>query len=196
MSDSNNTPEIGRKRNRNIVSVKEDVIPNKHKAMSQTRTQVNNNLNVVSSSSRGEPSNSNMIKSGGDTDHEDIVLELNQPNRKSAIPEEVSQEDERCNAKSEQKVDLSEYTASVNTDNLKMLSLLDFAGQSAYYAFPHIFFSHRAFFILVVDMTKKNESIATEACRKEGLIYSNWTYAGIENLKYMYFRIKYYPLTP
>ena len=162
--------------------------------MSQTRIQVNDNLNVVSSSSGGEPSNSNIIESGGDTDHEDIVLELTQPNHKSTIPEEVSQEDEKCNAKSEHKVDFSECTASVNTDNL--LSLLDFAGHSAYYACHHIFFSPRAFFILVVDMTKELKSIATEARRKEGLIYSNWTYAGIENLKCMYFRIKYYALTP
>lgn len=177
-------------------SDKEDVVPNQPKAMSQTRTQLIDNPNVVSSSSGGEPSTTNIIESGGGTDHEDIVLELNQPNRKSSIPEEVSQEDEKCNAKSEQKVDFSECTASVNTDSLKMLSLLDFAGHSAYYACHHIFFSPRAFFILVVDMTKELESIATEACRKEGLIYSNWTYAGIENLKCMYFRIKYYALTP
>ena len=61
-----------------------------------------------------------------------------------------------------------------------MLSLLDFAGQSAYYACHHIFYSPRAFFILVVDMTKKLDSKATEACKKEDqdLVYGNWTYAG------------------
>ena len=78
----------------------------------------------------------------------------------------------------EPNVDLNDCVPSVNRDNLKMLSLLDFAGHSAYYACHHIFFSPRAFFILVVDMTKDLSTIATEACTKEGLIYSNWTYAG------------------
>nr|XP_022305943.1 uncharacterized protein LOC111112616 isoform X3 [Crassostrea virginica] len=77
----------------------------------------------------------------------------------------------------EQNVDLNDCVASVNMDNLKMLSLLDFAGHSAYYACHHIFFSPRAFYILVVDMTKDLSSVATEACAKKGLIYSEWTYA-------------------
>nr|XP_022316071.1 uncharacterized protein LOC111119843 isoform X2 [Crassostrea virginica] len=77
----------------------------------------------------------------------------------------------------EQNIDLNNCVPSVNMDNLKMLGLLDFAGHSAYYACHHIFFSPRAIFILVVDMTKDLNSIATEACTKEGLIYSNWTYA-------------------
>ena len=75
-------------------------------------------------------------------------------------------------------VSLNNCMASVNMDNLKMLSLLDFAGHSAYYACHHIFFSPRAFFILVVDMTKELSSVATEACGKKDLIYSDWTYAG------------------
>ncbi|XP_078321960.1 uncharacterized protein LOC111112093 isoform X3 [Crassostrea virginica] len=77
----------------------------------------------------------------------------------------------------EPNVDLNDCVPSVNMDNLKMLGLLDFAGHSAYYACHHIFFSPRAFFILVVDMTKDLSTVATEACTKEGLIYSNWTYA-------------------
>ena len=85
-------------------------------------------------------------------------------------------------------VDLNDCVPSVNMENLKMLSLLDFAGHSAYYACHHIFFSPRAFFILVVDMTKELSTVATEACTTKGLIYSNWTYAGkyyscIENLR-------------
>nr|XP_022305978.1 uncharacterized protein LOC111112629 isoform X7 [Crassostrea virginica] len=74
-------------------------------------------------------------------------------------------------------VDLNDCVPSVNMENLKMLSLLDFAGHSAYYACHHIFFSPRAFFILVVDMTKDLSTVATEACTTKGLIYSNWTYA-------------------
>ena len=78
----------------------------------------------------------------------------------------------------ETKVDLNDCVPSVNMDNLKMLGLLDFAVHSAYYACHHIFFSPRDFFILVVDMTKELHSVATKACEKEGLIYSDWTYAG------------------
>ena len=79
--------------------------------------------------------------------------------------------DEECNAN----IDFSDCIASVNANNLKMLSLLDFAGQSACH---HIFFSPRAFFILVFDMTKPFEQIAHESCMEKNLIYSNWTYAG------------------
>lgn len=75
-------------------------------------------------------------------------------------------------------VDLNDCMLSVNMDNLKMLSLLDFAGHSAYYACHHLFFSPRAFFILVIDMTKPLENNAIDSCIKEDLIYSNWTYAG------------------
>lgn len=79
-----------------------------------------------------------------------------------------------------QQWDFSNCVASANEDNLKVLSLLDFAGQSAYYACHHIFFSPRAFYILVVDMSKDLNSQADKACDKEGLFYSNWTYAGMQ----------------
>lgn len=75
-------------------------------------------------------------------------------------------------------IDFSDCVASTNENSLKVLSLLDFAGQSAYYACHHIFFSPRAFYILVVDMSKDLKSHADRACDKEGFIYSDWTYAG------------------
>ena len=120
--------------------------------------------------------NSNTDEVVDDTDP--AVNESNQPINNSTAAADVSPDTERSYATLEQNIDLNGCVASVNMDNLKMLSLLDFAGHSAYYACHHIFFSPRAFFILVVDMTKELSSIATEACRKEGLIYSEWTYAG------------------
>ena len=96
----------------------------------------------------------------------------------STAEADVSPGTEGSYATLEQSVDLNDCVPSVNMDNLKMLSLLDFAGHSAYYACHHIFFSPRAFFILVVDMTKELSSVATEACRKKGLIYSDWKYEG------------------
>lgn len=88
-------------------------------------------------------------------------------------------EEDNSERKSDE-VDLNSCEASVNEDNLMMLSLLDFAGQSAYYACHHIFFSPRAFYILVVDMSKDLKSHAERACDKDGLIYSDWTYAGMQ----------------
>lgn len=79
-----------------------------------------------------------------------------------------------------QEWDFSDCVASTNENSLKVLSILDFAGQSAYYACHHIFFSPRAFYILLVDMSKNLKSHADRACDKEGLIYSDWTYAGIQ----------------
>lgn len=80
-------------------------------------------------------------------------------------------------------IDFRDCEASVSERNLKMLSILDFAGQSAYYACHHIFLSPRAFYILVVDMSEDLKSLATHACEKRGLIYSEWTYAGISPLQ-------------
>lgn len=79
-----------------------------------------------------------------------------------------------------QEWDFSDCVASTIENSLKVLSILDFAGQSAYYACHLIFFSPRAFYILVVDMSKDLKSRADRACDKEGLIYSDWTYAGIQ----------------
>lgn len=78
-------------------------------------------------------------------------------------------------------IDFRDCEASVSERNLKMLSILDFAGQSAYYACHHIFLSPRAFYILVVDISEDLKSLATHACEKQGLIYSEWTYAGISH---------------
>ena len=120
--------------------------------------------------------NSNSDKAVNDTDP-DVDVSI-QPVNTLASAVNVTPGTGRSYATLEQNVDLNDCMPSVNMDNLKMLSLLDFAGQSAYYACHHIFFSPRAFFILVVDMTKDLSTVATEACTKEGLIYSNWTYAG------------------
>ena len=104
------------------------------------------------------------------------VKEFKEPINNSTSAMDVSPQ--KFHAKLEQIYDLNDCTALVNTNDLKMLSLLDFAGHSAYYACHHIFFSPRAVFILVVDMTKELSSVASEACKEQNLIYSDWTYAG------------------
>ena len=135
--------------------------------------------NPMSDSSK-LPLDSKITGNSDVTDHQmiSVVSRSNQPIHNLTVIAGESQEDEKMNTKTEPKFDISDCTASVNKEDLKMLSLLDFAGQSAYYACHHIFFSPRAFFILVIDMTKKLTDVAIEACRKQGLIYSNWTYEG------------------
>lgn len=97
---------------------------------------------------------------------------------------EIFQEEdfERNNTPEQQTFNIENYTASVKEENLMMLSLLDFAGQSAYYACHHIFFSPRVFFILVVDMSKDLDKTPAQACNEPDLIYSTWTYAGTKNV--------------
>nr|XP_022308521.1 uncharacterized protein LOC111114492 isoform X2 [Crassostrea virginica] len=133
-----------------------------------------NNASNLPSSTKGTL-NSHSDKAVNDTDP-DVDISI-QPVKTLASAVNENPGTGRSYATLEQNVDLNDCMPSVNMDNLKMLTLLDFAGQSAYYACHHIFFSPRAFFILVVDMTKELSSVATEACTNEGLIYSNWTYA-------------------
>ncbi|XP_062619258.1 uncharacterized protein LOC134280824 [Saccostrea cucullata] len=57
------------------------------------------------------------------------------------------------------------------------VSLLDFAGQLAYYACHQIYVTPKAFFILVLDMTKRFEDVVDkEKDNQEGSIFSIWTY--------------------
>ncbi|XP_056007879.1 serine/threonine-protein phosphatase 6 regulatory ankyrin repeat subunit C-like isoform X10 [Ostrea edulis] len=59
---------------------------------------------------------------------------------------------------------------------VKTISLLDFAGQDAYYACHHIFLSPRSFYILVTDMSKKLTEKPTNALQRKDLMYSDWTH--------------------
>ncbi|XP_062578085.1 probable serine/threonine-protein kinase pats1 [Saccostrea cucullata] len=62
-------------------------------------------------------------------------------------------------------------------ENLPTVSMLDFAGQLAYYACHQIYVTPKAFFILVLDMTKKFEDVVDrEKDNQEGSIFSVWTY--------------------
>ena len=151
---------------------------NNYKVADDTAREDNHVVDIASSlpSSIEDTSNSNNDEIVNDTDPG--VKEHVQPVDNLASAVDMTPGTEKSNATLEKNVDLNDCVPSVNNDNLKMLSLLDFAGHSAYYACHHIFFSPRAFFILVVDMRKDLSSVATEACSNEGLIYSDWTYAG------------------
>ena len=57
------------------------------------------------------------------------------------------------------------------------ISMLDFAGHCGYYACHQIYFNHRSFFILVMDLTKPLD-IVVEDSGNEGTIFERWTYKG------------------
>ncbi|XP_062613387.1 uncharacterized protein LOC134275164 [Saccostrea cucullata] len=74
-------------------------------------------------------------------------------------------------------------------ENLPTVSILDFADQLAYYACHQIYVTPKAFFILVLDMTKKFEDVVSkEKDNQEGSIFSVWTYR--DYLKYWINSIK------
>ena len=158
-------------------SLKDEKKLGQSNATNTLQTKQNEDLDGRSSSSKLS-SNLNKNEKSDVMDFENIAKQSKQHDNDLTVSVDMFQGNEINNAKIDQKVDLSECKPSVSTNNLKMLSLLDFAGHSAYYACHHIFFSPRAFFILVVDMTKELHSAATEACKEKDLIYSNWTYAG------------------
>lgn len=155
------------------LSLEEEVPNDESNAINSKQTQQKNE-SFIKSSPLELRMNSNINENDDVIKNEMAVVDFNQQINNSSLSMNMPNEIDECN------VDLSNYLASVNINNFKMLSILDFAGHSAYYACHHIFYSPRAVFILVVDMTKDFKNVATEACRKseECLIYSNWTYAG------------------
>ena len=166
-----------KKRERASFSVTEEESPNQINAISTMQTQLTEDRSAFSISSKPRPEVINEYSS----DVNDKIIHEDSQSIQSANyligPDDVPNEYEKFDTNSKQPVEISDCIPSVNEKDLKMLSLLDFAGQSAYYACHHIFFSPRAFFILVIDMTKELTHVAEEACEKN-LIYSNWTYAG------------------
>ncbi|XP_062599299.1 uncharacterized protein LOC134260769 [Saccostrea cucullata] len=60
---------------------------------------------------------------------------------------------------------------------LNLITLLDFAGQCAYYASHQIYLSPMAFYIFVVDMSKQIDKTADEeTCDQKDTIFEGWEY--------------------
>ncbi|XP_056015201.1 uncharacterized protein LOC130046575 isoform X2 [Ostrea edulis] len=68
-------------------------------------------------------------------------------------------------------------TASLH-ENKQLISMTDFAGQVAYYACHQIYLSRRAFYLLVIDMSKNLKDIAYDPERHNpiGSLFEKWTY--------------------
>ncbi|XP_061178688.1 uncharacterized protein LOC133187361 [Saccostrea echinata] len=61
--------------------------------------------------------------------------------------------------------------------SVQLITLLDFAGQSAYYACHQIYFSARAFYILVIDMSKDlNAVVGEDVCDHSETVFETWRY--------------------
>ncbi|XP_055999742.1 uncharacterized protein LOC125656545 [Ostrea edulis] len=72
--------------------------------------------------------------------------------------------------------DIGIILPNVSDKPVKTISLLDFAGQDAYYACHHIFLSPRSFYILVTDMSKELTEKPANALQTKDLVYSDWTH--------------------
>ncbi|XP_062575800.1 uncharacterized protein LOC134237680 [Saccostrea cucullata] len=74
----------------------------------------------------------------------------------------------------------SDRTSS-STDVRQLISMTDFAGQVAYYACHQIYLSRRAFYLVVVDMSKELDEKAmlydTDRHNPIGSLFHNWTFA-------------------
>ncbi|XP_062566134.1 uncharacterized protein LOC134228499 [Saccostrea cucullata] len=59
----------------------------------------------------------------------------------------------------------------------KTLTLFDFGGQSAYYACHQIYLTRRAFYVVVVDASKRlDQKVDKKVCDQDGSVFSGWTY--------------------
>ncbi|XP_062599445.1 uncharacterized protein LOC134260939 [Saccostrea cucullata] len=66
---------------------------------------------------------------------------------------------------------------NVIDNHKKTLSFFDFGGQCAYYACHQIYLTRRAFYIIVVDASKKlDEKVNENVCDQKGTLFSEWIY--------------------
>ncbi|XP_062598510.1 probable serine/threonine-protein kinase pats1 [Saccostrea cucullata] len=59
----------------------------------------------------------------------------------------------------------------------KTLTFFDFGGQAAYYACHQIYLTGRAFYVVVVDSSKRlDQKVDEKVCDQDGSVFSGWTY--------------------
>ncbi|XP_062596815.1 probable serine/threonine-protein kinase pats1 [Saccostrea cucullata] len=59
----------------------------------------------------------------------------------------------------------------------KTLTMFDFGGQCAYYACHQIYLTRRAFYVVVVDASKRlDQKVDEKVCDQDGSVFSGWTY--------------------
>ncbi|XP_062610597.1 uncharacterized protein LOC134272366, partial [Saccostrea cucullata] len=66
---------------------------------------------------------------------------------------------------------------STDKNDKQILSVVDFGGQCAYYASHQVYLSRRAFYLLVIDMSKFfTEKVDENKCEQQGTMFADWTY--------------------
>ncbi|XP_056018466.1 uncharacterized protein LOC125668285 [Ostrea edulis] len=81
---------------------------------------------------------------------------------------------------------LTDLPAGIDKEGKQLLSIMDFGGQCAYYACHQVYLSRRAFYLLVLNMSKRfDEKVDPSLCDQEGTMFTDWTYGG-----YMLFWLK------
>ncbi|XP_062587297.1 uncharacterized protein LOC134248925, partial [Saccostrea cucullata] len=71
--------------------------------------------------------------------------------------------------------DAASLSSSSSRD--KMITVMDFAGQSAYYACHQVYLTKRAIYLLVTDMSKSmEEKVGQHVCDADGTIFADWKY--------------------
>ncbi|XP_062613007.1 uncharacterized protein LOC134274794 [Saccostrea cucullata] len=109
----------------------------------------------------------------------------NQPSTVAAetIPFTENMETVLSESKNTKEMDVNESTFiakmlhSASFHPKKLVTFLDFAGQCVYYACHQIYLSPRAFYLLVVDMSKDlQEPVDEKVNDQEGTMFENWTY--------------------
>ncbi|XP_061177530.1 probable serine/threonine-protein kinase pats1 [Saccostrea echinata] len=72
---------------------------------------------------------------------------------------------------------LKAVTEETEKEGKQLLSVMDFGGQCAYYACHQVYLSRRAFYLLVIDMSKSfEEKVDPAMCEQEGTMFADWTY--------------------
>ncbi|XP_062598206.1 uncharacterized protein LOC134259620 [Saccostrea cucullata] len=74
------------------------------------------------------------------------------------------------------KQDKNEESSATDID-AKTLTFFDFGGQCAYYACHQIYLTRRAFYVVVVDASKRlDQKVDKKVCDQDGSVFSGWTY--------------------
>ncbi|XP_056015075.1 uncharacterized protein LOC125676208 [Ostrea edulis] len=72
---------------------------------------------------------------------------------------------------------LKDLPADTGKEGKQLLSILDFGGQCAYYACHQVYLSRRAFYLLVLNMSKRfDEKVDPSLCEQEGTMFTDWTH--------------------
>ncbi|XP_056015088.1 uncharacterized protein LOC125676201 [Ostrea edulis] len=81
---------------------------------------------------------------------------------------------------------LKDLPVDTDKEEKRLLSVVDFGGQCAYYACHQVYLNRRAFHLLVLNMSKRfDEKVDPSLCEQEGTMFTDWSYG-----KYMLFWLK------